>query len=318
VSHRIARDYAKELAALAPERRLVPLPADGPSNPEEEIEIAFFSADCYPDRSADFFRTAYAAKNLRWLHSFSAGVDSPAFQKLRQRGVRVSHSSGANAVAVAHCAMSGLMALARELPQRLEDQRAHRWPQRIARDLVGTKLGVLGLGPIGLEVGRIGLALRMKVIGLRRKTRGDELFETWEFDRLEELLRLSDYLVLALPLAPETRHLIDKDRLTQMKPEAALINVGRGELVDEEALTQALTSRRLRAAALDVFEEEPLPESSPLWDLSNVIVTPHCGGDTETSHQNAIDHFLKNLARYEANDALRNEMLPDAELVLNT
>ena len=94
--------------------------------------------------------------------------------------------------------------------------------------------------------------------------------------------------------------------------------MGRGELVDEEALCRALTSRRLRGAALDVFEEEPLPESSPLWDLPNVIVTPHCGGDTESSHENAIDHFLENLARYEANDALRNEMLPVAELKSNT
>jgi len=313
VSDLIAERHAKELAAIAPERSIVSLTPEGLRGPIEEIEIAFFSGDCFPDRAAPFMGAAYAAKQLRWLHSFSAGVDSPAFTNLVRRGIRVSHSSGANAVAVAHCAMSGLMALSRELPTRLEDQRAHQWERRLSRDLEGNTLAVLGLGPIGLEVGRIGEALRMKVIGLRRRARGDEPFETWGFDRLDDLLRIADYIVLALPLTPETHHLFDDARLDKLKPEAAIINVGRGELFDESALIRALTSGKVRAAALDVFEEEPLPESSPLWDLPNVIVTPHCGGYTEASHRHAVDHFFENLAKYEAGEDLHNEMPPTAK-----
>ena len=310
VSDLVAERHAERLAALAPGRRLVSLSPDGLHGPVDDIEIAFFSGDCYPDLSVPFMRAAYSAKRLQWLHSFSAGVDSPAFQNLVKRGVRVSHSSGANAVAVAQCAMSGLMAVARELLRRLDDQRAHRWEDRISYDLEGTTLGVLGLGPIGLEVGRIGEALRMDVIGLRRRARGDEPFTTWTLDRLHELLGISDYVVLALPLAPETHHLIDAAGLAQMKPEAALVNVGRGELIDEPALISALTNGKLRAAVLDVFEEEPLPDDNPLWDLPNVIVTPHCGGYTNASREHAEDHFLRNLSKYEAGEALRNEILP--------
>jgi phosphoglycerate dehydrogenase-like enzyme len=109
-------------------------------------------------------------------------------------------------------------------------------------------------------------------------------------------------------IAPETRHLIDKACLTRMKPDSAIINVGRGELIDESALIEALTNGKLRGAVLDVFETEPLPESNPLWDLPNVIVTPHCGGYTRASHEHGVEHFLANLARYEAGERLQNEL----------
>lgn len=308
VSERIADRHAKALSSIAPARDIVVLGRDGLRGPADQIEIAFFSGDCFPDQAANFMRAAIRSDRLAWLHSFSAGVDDPVFQKLVANGIRVSHSSGANAVAVAHCAISGLMALARELPKRFEDQREHRWGRQISHDLEGTTLAVLGLGPIGLEVGRIAEALRMKVIGLRRKTLGNEPFPTWNFERLHELLRIADYVVLALPLTPETRHLIDKACLTDMKSDAAIINVGRGELIDEPALIEALTNGKLRGAVLDVFETEPLPDSNPLWDLPNVIVTPHCGGYTRSSHEHAVGHFFVNLARYEADETLQNEL----------
>jgi len=308
VSERIADRHVRELSRVAPMRDLVVLGQDGLRGPADQIEIAFFSGDCFPDQTADFLRAAIRCDRLAWLHSFSAGVDDPVFRKLVDRGVRVSHSSGANAVAVAHCAISGLMAGALKLPQRLEDQRAHQWRRRISDDLEGTTLAVLGLGPIGLEVGRIAEALRMRVIGLRRKALGNEPFPTWDFDRLHELLQIADYVVLALPLTPETHHLIDEVCLMHMKSDAVIINVGRGELIEEPALIEALTNGNLRGAVLDVFETEPLPDSNPLWDLSNVIVTPHCGGHTRASHEHAVEHFFANLARYESGKPLRNEL----------
>ena len=308
LSPNVAKRHAIEIARLAPDRAIVELSPNGSREPVEEVEIAFFSGDCYPDRAPDFIRAAISAPNLRWLHTFSAGVDHEIFHRLLDQGVRVSHSSGANAIAVAHHAVARLMALARDLPGRIADQRAHRWARRISRDLEGATLGVLGLGPIGLEVARIGQALHMEVIGLRRKARGDEPCETWGFERLPELLAISDYLVLALPLTRETRGLLDGASLARMKPEAALINVGRGGVVDETSLVRALRDGTLRAAALDVFEVEPLPDSSPLWDLPNVIVTPHCGGFTATSHRHAEEVFLENLGRYIRGGALENEI----------
>ncbi|HEB89248.1 MAG TPA: D-2-hydroxyacid dehydrogenase [Deltaproteobacteria bacterium] len=305
--------HASELSKRAPGRPFVELADDGLRGSLDDVEIAFFSGDCYPERAPDFMRAALSASNLRWLHTFSAGVDDAIFRRLLEQGVRVSHSSGANAVAVAHCAVASLLALARDLPGRIADQRAHRWTRQRARDLEGATLGILGLGPIGLEVARIGRSLRMQVIGLRRKARGDEPCETWTLERLHDLLAIADYVVAALPLTPETTRLLDGACFARMKPDAALINVGRGGVVDEAALVRALRDGVIRAAALDVFEVEPLPEDSPLWDLPNVIVTPHGGGFTLMSHRHAGEIFLENLGRYVRGDSLLNEVSAGAK-----
>ena len=164
------------------------------------------------------------------------------------------------------------------------------------------------MGPIGLEVARLGAALRMRVIGVRRQPRGDEPCETWELARLPDLLARADYLVLALPLTDETRHVIDTRALARMKREAFLINVGRGGLVDEQALAAALTRGELAGAGLDVFEVEPLPETSPLWDHPNVIITPHSSGTSDGNLHRATEIFVDNLGRYVRGEPLRNEV----------
>jgi phosphoglycerate dehydrogenase-like enzyme len=275
----------------------------------EEVEAVYFSGDLYPDGMGPFLRALKEVRSLGWLHSFSAGIDNVFFQRLLERGARLTTSSGAHAVPIAQTVMLYLLASSRDLPGWLAEQQRHVWKPRSVRDLQGRVLGVVGLGPIGQEVARLGSALRMQVIGVRREPRGDEPCETWELARLPELLARADYLVLALPLTDETRHLIDARALARMKREAFLVNVGRGELVDERALTDALASGALAGAGLDVFEVEPLPETSALWDLPNVIITPHSSGTSTGNLHRATEIFVDNLGRYVRGESLRNEVV---------
>ena len=303
--------YAAQLDAVAPGvPRLTLESAEGEKHGYAEVEVVYFSADLYPDRMGPFLRALKEVSKLRWLHSFSAGVDNVFFQRLLERGARLTTSSGAQSAPIAQTVMLYLLALSRDLPGWLHDQSRRRWNPREIRDLQGSVLGVVGLGPIGLEVAALGMAFQMNVIGVRRTPRGDEPCETWPLARLPELLERVDHLVLALPLTEETHHLIDESALAKMKPDAILVNVGRGGLVDEAALVDALSRGRLGGAGLDVFDVEPLPEESPLWDLPNVIVTPHSSGTSPGNFFRATDLFLENLRRYRAGEPMQNEVRP--------
>ncbi|MDJ0868035.1 MAG: D-2-hydroxyacid dehydrogenase, partial [Myxococcota bacterium] len=213
------------------------------------------------------------------------------------------------AVPIAQTVILYLLALSRDLPAWLDAQARRSWEPRDVCDLQDRVLGVLGMGPIGQEVARLGAALRMRTVAVRRTPAGDEPCETWPWERLPELLGLADALVLALPLNDDTHHLIDADALARMRPGALLINVGRGSLVDEPALVAALRSGQLGGAGLDVFEVEPLPAESPLWGMPNVIVTPHSSGTNPGNQERVIELFLDNLGRYRRGEPLRNEVV---------
>jgi phosphoglycerate dehydrogenase-like enzyme len=289
-------------------RRVVDLEAGDPEpDAFADVEIAYFSGDLFPDDVRPFARALRQAKPLRWLHTFSAGVDDPFFQRLLETGVRISTSSGAQAVPIAQTVMMYLLALSRDLPGWLADQSARRWNPRAIGDLQGRRLLVLGLGPIGQEVARLGLAFGMDVVGLRRSPRGDEPCTTRPLAELAEQLPEADAVVLALPLSEETRGILGRDEIARMKTSAVVANVGRGDLVDEPALVDALRGGRLAGAGLDVFAVEPLPEESPLWSLPNVIVTPHSSGTSAGNRLRADAIFLENLERYLAGRPLRNE-----------
>ncbi len=274
----------------------------------EKIDLAFFSPDCYPDSAAEFMAAVLKASRLDWLQTFSAGVDHPVFGILTERGCRVTTASGASATPISHAVVMHLLALGRRLPEALANQREHRWQRLEGRDLDGTTTVVLGLGPIGLAVAELMPAFGSRVIGLRRAVRGDEPCETWLISRLPEALSLADQVVLALPLTPETNQIIDAEALSLMSDDCLLVNVGRGELIDEASLIEACEVGRLGGAALDVFATEPLWEGSPLWGLPNVIVTPHIAARVPATDRNAIDIFFDNLARYLAGEDLINEI----------
>ena len=283
-----------------------------PETDLERITIAFFSGDAWPERAAPFISTALHAPNLRWLHTFSAGVDSPVFAEFVRRGARLTNSSGSSSRPIAQTVALMILALSRDMPAWLRAQQRHEWQPHTGVEVEGANLAVIGMGPIGEETARLGQAFGMNVIGCRRTVSGSEPCETRTFDALPELLAWADYVVLALPLTDDTAGLIGADQLASMKPTARLINVGRGGLVDEPALIDALQSGRLGGAGLDVFAVEPLPSDSPLWDMPNVIVTPHNSGSTELANERAVEIFVDNLGRLVRDESLRNEVRPGA------
>jgi phosphoglycerate dehydrogenase-like enzyme len=305
----VAERYAERLSDAAPSLELVTLVGDGPI-PEDDlarVDAAFFSADCYPSRSAHLLGAAMRAPNLRWLHTFSAGTDHPIFGQFRDRGVRITTSSGANAAPIARTVVLYLLGLSRDIRGLLRDQAAHVWDPRPFDEVDGKTIGVVGMGPIAREIIRLALALGMRPLGMRRAVLGDEPCETWTLDRLPELAAAADVLAVALPLTDDTRGIVSADVIAAMRPGAVFVNVGRGDLVDEPALIDALASGRLGGAGLDVFGTEPLPADSPLWDLPNVIITPHNSANTSSSGDGATEIFLANLAAYAKGEPLRNE-----------
>lgn len=272
------------------------------------VEVAFLSMDMWPHSTPAYMKVCLEAPNLRWLHSGSAGVDHPVFRMLIDRGSRLTNSSGASGRSIAHHVLMSLLALRRDLPGFLRDQAAGQWRTRNVGDLEGTQVGMLGMGPIGAESARLAQEFGMHVIGMRRTVSGDEPCETWTLDRLHELLPRLDALVLALPLAPETRQLIGARELALLPPGAHLVNVGRGELVDEAALVDALRSGHVGAAALDVTEVEPLPADSPLWAMPNVIVTPHSSGSTMSTWSRAAGFFADEFERFVRGEPFAREI----------
>ena len=271
-------------------------------------EVAFFSADAYPERAVHVMRTLLNAPNLRWLHTFSTGVDHPVFGTFLDKGVRLTTSAGANARPIARTAIMHLLALSRRLPSLIDAQRDHRWAPFTFDELEGARVAVVGMGAIGLEVIRLAQALAMDVVGVRRSIAGDEPCETVSIDRLADVLPTVRALVLAVPLMAETTNPIDAAAIASLPIGAYVVNVSRGEVIDEAALADALRRGRLGGAALDVFVEEPLPADSEVWDLPNTIVTPHSSGMTNQLPGRATDRFVENLRRYVTGSALVNEV----------
>lgn len=270
----------------------------------DRITIAFFSPDAWPERAANFMGTCVRAERLQWLHTMSAGTDHPVFSSLRRRGVTVTNSAGAAAPSIAQTVMTYLLALSRDLPRSLRDQAERRWAPRPSVDLDGMRLGIVGLGAIGRETARLAQAFGMQVTGTRRTPTGDEPCETWTSDRLRELLGSVDAVAVTAPLTDETRGLFGAAAFAAMRRGAWFVNVGRGEIVDEDALTQSLLDEHLGGAGLDVFATEPLPSDSPLWRFPNVIVTPHSSGSTDRTHRRSVDLFVDNFRRFAAGEPL--------------
>ncbi|MGY4802486.1 D-2-hydroxyacid dehydrogenase [Roseomonas sp. KE0001] len=258
------------------------------------------------------------APRLRFVQSISAGVDQYDQAAFRAHGVRLASAQGVNANAVSEHAMSLILAMARLLPQARDNQAKRHWRGMIGEiarredELGGKTLLVVGLGRIGGRLARLAKAFGMRVIGLRRDPAAgaEGADEVHAISALHQWLPQADVVALTCPLTPETTGLIGAEALAAMKPTARLVNVARGKVVDEAALSAALTEGRLAGAALDVVVEEPLPEASPLWDLPNVFITPHSAGETQRYEDNVIDILMENLDRLRRGEAtLRNQIV---------
>jgi phosphoglycerate dehydrogenase-like enzyme len=254
-------------------------------------------------------------RNLRWVHAPSAAVHQLLFPELINSAVVVTNSREVHGPVVAEHVMALIFALAKKLPEAARFQQQHVWGQEAIwndgahpREIAGATVGLIGVGSIGQRVAQMASALGMGVIAVREhveKGNPDGVDAIFPPSKLDEMIRQSDYVVLAAPLIAATQGLINAERLAAMKPDACLINVGRGAQVDEAALVEALRTHRIAGAALDVFEREPLPADSPLWALENLLITPHTAGLTEKLWHRHYELFSDNLRRYLAGQPLR-------------
>jgi phosphoglycerate dehydrogenase-like enzyme len=302
--------YAEQIAAASPGVEVVTYTIGERVSDDDvaRITLAFSSDDLYPEGLPGFFKVCLDAPSLEWIQVFNVGVDHPIFGMLMDKGAKLTTGSGTSAIPIAHHVIMCLLALARDLPGSLARQQRREWAPRRVEDLEGRVVGVVGMGPIGVEVARLAEHFGMNAIGMRRTVTGYEQCETWTFDRLDELLGVVDDLVLALPLTVETHNLIGARELAMLKRGARLINVGRGGLVDELAMIEALRSGQLGGAGLDVFVTEPLPDDSRLWQMPNVIISPHNSGDSPIATQRGNELFIANLGRWDRGEALHNEV----------
>ena len=238
-------------------------------------------------------------RNVRWIHSLGAGVETLPFDLLRRSEIVVTNSRGLYADALAEFAMASMLWFTRDLRRLVRNQDARRWEPYTVERLEGKTVGIVGYGGIGQAVGRRAAAMGMQTVSVRRRQEPGE-------PTLDDVLRESDFVVLSTPLTPATRGLITRERLGRMRATAVLINVSRGAVVDQRALVEILEAGRIRGAALDVYEAEPLPPDDPLWRLENVLLSPHSADQTADSHDRAMSFFLENLARFRRGESLEN------------
>ncbi|MFY9348384.1 MAG: D-2-hydroxyacid dehydrogenase [Orrella sp.] len=282
-------------------------------------DIAFISRDVtgmstkfvIEPETQRFYDALSQSPDLRWLHVHSAGADRQIYLDLMARGVTVSTASGANARAVAQTALAGLLALARKLPQLMKAQRDHEWlpllKTGLPEDLDGQTAVIVGWGPIAQMIGEVLHLLGVRIVVVRRSSAEVSIAEqVVTFDKISDVLPSADWLVLACPLNAQTHHLVNDVALSAIKPGAAIVNIARGTVIDEPAMIQALKDGRLSGAFLDVFAQEPLPSDSALWDLPNVIATPHTAGSSQGMYRRMEQTFTDNLARYVQSKPLHN------------
>lgn len=288
---------------------------------QQQFEDLLLGADVLygiPGHDAELLRKVVTGnERLRWVQTMAAGggaqVTAANLTDEQLRQVVFTTSAGVHGVPLAEFALLGIVAGAKDLPRLQRQQRAHEWPQRVpGRPLEGSTVLVVGLGGIGLEVARRAQALGMRVLGVRRNPEPVEhVDEVHATDDLAEVIGQADHVVITLPGTAQTEGLVDADLLNRAKPGFTLVNVGRGTVVDEAALVDALRSGQVGYAALDVFATEPLPADSPLWDLETVLVSPHTAALDVREEERIADLFVDNLHRFLAGEPMRNVVDPE-------
>ena len=292
---------------------------DAVASGRRDFDVAFVSRDVTglstkhelaPSLKA-CYKVLVESPNLRWVHIHSAGADRDVYVRLKAKGVQVATSSGANAEVVAQTALAGLLALSRKFPELVHAMHAKKWApllgSQLPPDLSGQTALLVGWGPIAQKVAQFlsVLGLRMKVV--RQHAQAESLVKTGidssepemlTFETIDSALPSTDWIILMCPLTETTRGLINARRLNLLPPGAGLVNVSRGEVVVERDLIEALQNGRLGSAYLDVFEHEPLPQTSLLWNLPNVILTPHSAGFSAGNELRVSHMFLDNLASW--------------------
>lgn len=275
-----------------------------------------------PDQAADYIEDADIlvtwghldirghlpkAARLKWIHALSAGVDRLLAPELAQSDIILTNSRGIHGIPMAEHVIALILAFSRGLPQAFCNQQKKLWQRMKTDEIYDKTIGIVGLGSIGREIAKRAKALGLKVLATKR-TQTTELFvnNLYTPDQLDLLLAASDYVVVTLPLTEKTAGMFTMDTFKTMKKSAYFINVSRGRIVHEADLAAALENGIIRGAGLDVFETEPLPETSPLWNMENVIITPHVAALSPFYMERAIKLFIENLSKYLHNADMLN------------
>lgn len=321
ISFRLRPDLVEQIEAVDPriETRMVPQLGNRQTGdlPPEEHEAALAAlADARILFGPNAIQNRYldAAPALEWFQIINAGVDHMFELGQLQRGFTVTTASGLAAAPIAEWVMGALLMLCKDMPRHFRDQQARTWTYHFCPELRGKTIGIVGMGAIGRETARRARAFDMRVIATRRTVPAGAADPDCDlllpYDQLDTLLAESDYVVLCVPLTPETTGLIGAAELAKMKPTASIVNIARGKVIDQPALIRALQDGTIAAAALDVTDPEPLPSENELWGLENVLITPHISGAVEGYGTKAAQIFLRNLPRYLRGEELENVVDP--------
>jgi len=256
------------------------------------------------------------APGLRWVQATSAGAGEKLWAaRLRPEEldrVMLTTASGVHTTPLAEFCLFGLLAFTKDLPRLLHDEGQRRWDRYPTRELKGKTILIVGLGKIGLEVARLARCFGMRTVGLKRRVGEDlpNVDEVRASGDLKLLVPHVDAVVVTLPSTDETRSMVDKETIHLLSRDCIFVNVGRGSVVDEDALVEALTEKRIRGAVLDVFREEPLPKDSRLWELPNVLISPHTAALAEAENERIVRLFIENISRYLEGNPLLNHVDP--------
>jgi len=252
-----------------------------------------------------------AADALQWVQAMNAGVDSYPTERLEERGIALTNSSGIHAEQIGQQVLGYLLLFERRIHEGMRQQRAGEWDRYDAGELGDETLGVVGLGAIGSRVAEFGAMMGMDVIGTKRdpSTAPDCVDACYPADELDAVLDRAEYLVIACPLTEATRGLIGERELERLGDNAVLVNIARGPIVDQDALVEALRQEAIRGAALDVTDPEPLPADSPLRSMDSVVLTPHVAGSTPYYLDRALELFARNYRAYVAGEELENRIV---------
>jgi phosphoglycerate dehydrogenase-like enzyme len=294
--HRLSDDQFGRIRNVAPDWEIIRKTEDS-SHWKERLKDAEIVLGWNRDAAEQVLTPG---SKLRWVQNWGAGVDKMPLNAFARHGVTVTNTSGIHAFPISETILAMMMMFARKLHTAVRYQGRREWGNFGELDEIHQQtVGVIGVGAIGEETARLAKAFGMKVLGVRLSGKPSPNVDLmFDLTGLNEVLKQSDFVVNTLPSTDRTRHIFGRSEFQAMKSTAYYINIGRGATTDTAALVEALREDKIAGAGLDVFEQEPLPPESPLWDMENVIITPHNAGSTVAYDERAMDIFLHNLQDY--------------------
>ena len=300
----LSSDNLSYAHTIAPNARFVVATTEEDKRREIEDAEAFFGFGLKPDMISK-------ARNLRWIQFSSVGVESILCPELLNSDIVLTNARGATAINISEHVLSLILAFARTLHTSMKNQMNKFWENfrnLPVLEISGDTLGIIGLGSIGLQVATRAHAFDMRILAVdpTQTEKPDDVESLWKMDRLHDLLRQSDFVAICCPLTPQTKGMMGAPEFRAMKPTAILVTIGRGQIIDQAALAEALQTQEIAGAGLDVTDPEPLPSDSPLWEMDNVIITPHHAGASPKSWTRIFNLFCENLQRFVADEPLTN------------